>query len=190
MECCVSFTECALNMFRCYIIFWDIFLNFRNFSPEFLSLFGERVVLLHFVACMQWATLPPSAPSTALQVQTGMSWPECDFIIQLFTITQHLNEFMLSIKSILSTNRCSRNDQRSVDIMVQCESELEGHTCRTPGSRSAKCFSRAVLLSFASTKEAAARAASIRTWGGRRAEQLEHQAKWGKKMNKIIIQHL
>lgn len=42
------------------------------------------------------------------------------------------------------------------------KSELKRPTCRMPGSRSAKCLSRAVLLSLASTKEAAARAASIR----------------------------
>lgn len=37
-------------------------------------------------------------------------------------------------------------------------------TCRIPGSRSAKCFSRAVLLSLAKTKDAAARADRVRIW--------------------------
>lgn len=67
---------------------------------EILRLFGEGVILLrHFTECMQRATLSPSEYCTA-----GTN--KCDFIIQPFTITQHLNEIKCVDKSL------QRNDYR------------------------------------------------------------------------------
>lgn len=46
-------------------------------------------------------------------------------------------------------------------------------TCKMPGSRSEKCFSRAVLPSLDKTKEAAARAARVRIYEGGRIRETE-----------------
>lgn len=63
-----------------------------------------------------------------------------------------------NVENIVHNNLMFRASSHEAQTSVLCL------TCRIPGRRSAKCFSRAVLLSLDRTKDAAARAAKVRIW--------------------------
>lgn len=73
LKCSASFTEFATDTF-CYIIFYDIFLNFENFWWSF-SAFSKKVFFsqfFFFAGCQLQATRPQAGLSTSLQVQMSM----------------------------------------------------------------------------------------------------------------------
>lgn len=81
-----------IYVFDCFI-FCESFPNFWKFGSDFsrfvfcLLHYNLCILLLCFLARCKQRSTPPSALRTRLQVQMSMERPDCDFIIQQFTIT-------------------------------------------------------------------------------------------------------